>query len=102
MLATAVAILTPMTAPTDPSQPFEHVCEVCGRTETLTADEAYQAGWDYPPHMGEWGVISSRTCDKCLMKDTLWWAVSMHGKTFDDLTPEQLKTAARIRNEVPD
>jgi hypothetical protein len=24
--------------------PFEHLCEVCGRTESLTSTEAYTAG----------------------------------------------------------
>jgi hypothetical protein len=82
--------------------PFEHVCEVCKKTESLSSDAAYAAGWDYPPEMGEWGVISVRTCDRCRMTDTVWWAMIHWKKTLDDLTPEQRKTVARILNEVPD
>ena len=29
-----------------------HICEVCGKTEILTPDEAFNDGWDYPPRMG--------------------------------------------------
>ena len=26
-----------------------HICEVCGKTEILTPEEAFNEGWDYPP-----------------------------------------------------
>lgn len=26
---------------------LKHICEVCGRAEILTPEEAYRAGWDY-------------------------------------------------------
>ena len=29
-----------------------HICEVCGKTEILTPEEAFNEGWDYPPRMG--------------------------------------------------
>lgn len=29
-----------------------HICEVCGKTEILTPEEAFNDGWDYPPRMG--------------------------------------------------
>ena len=29
-----------------------HICEVCGKTEILTSEESFNAGWDYPPRMG--------------------------------------------------
>ncbi len=57
--------------------PFLHVCEVCGKRETLTAAEAFRAGWDYPPRMGGFGLIGPRTCGECQMKDTVWWAMRM-------------------------
>ena len=38
-----------------------HICEVCGRTEVLTPQEAFDKGWDYPPMMGSFGVVSPRT-----------------------------------------
>ena len=57
-------------------KPFDgallHICEVCGRTEVLTPQEAFDEGWDYPPMMGSFGVVSPRTCPNCLMVDTAW------------------------------
>lgn len=85
-----------------PTERFKHVCEVCGKTAMLTAPEAYWAGWDYPPEMGVFGVISPRTCEHCGLDATVWWAIAMDKLTLDELTPDQLKTIARIRNEVPD
>jgi len=81
--------------------PFDHICEVCGKTESLTPAQAYDAGWDYPPQMGEWGVVSPRTCQRCGMDATVWWALTTDKKTVSDLTPEQLATVARIRDEMP-
>jgi len=26
---------------------MKYVCEVCGKTEIMTPEEAYQEGWDY-------------------------------------------------------
>lgn len=81
---------------------FEHICEVCGKSEMLTAGEAYKSGWDYPPHMYQWGAISPRTCENCAMNATVWWALAMDHTPTDDLTAEQRQTAARILNELPD
>ena len=36
---------------------LRHVCEVCGTEETLTEEEAFEKGWDYPPRMGTFGVV---------------------------------------------
>jgi hypothetical protein len=85
-----------------PTERFEHVCEVCGKTAILTSGEAYWSGWDYPPEMGVFGVISPRTCERCGLDATVWWALQMNKLTLDDLTPDQLQTIARIRNEIPD
>lgn len=81
--------------------PFDHICEVCGKIESLTSAEAYDAGWDYPPEMGAWGVVSPRTCERCGMDATVWWALTTEKKTVADLTPEQRATVARIRDEMP-
>lgn len=81
---------------------FDHTCEVCGKTESLTSPEAYDAGWDYPPEMGDWGIVSPRTCQDCGMTDTVWWAMTTGKKGLDDLSPEQRKVVARILNEAPD
>ncbi|OLT50289.1 hypothetical protein BJF89_10265 [Corynebacterium sp. CNJ-954] len=41
-------------------------------------------------------------CEVCGIDATVWWAIAMDKLPLDDLTPDQLKTIARIRNEVPD
>lgn len=79
---------------------YNHVCEVCGHTEVLTPEEAFSKGWDYPPQMGVFGVISARTCGNCLMDKTLWWKFTM-GEVNDvsDLTESELVTLNRILGE---
>jgi len=84
-----------------------HICEVCDAEVLLTPDEGHEAGWDYPPKMGVFGVVSPRTCPNCSMAHTLWWAVAVDGFTVDMLTPRQVATLARIHGEpdnivVPD
>lgn len=78
---------------------FHHICEVCGRDEVLSPDEAYTAGWDYPPRMGVFGVISPRTCPKCLMQQTVWWAVTVDGYTGDMLNARQRAAVERMLAE---
>lgn len=80
---------------------FEFVCEACDKTETLTNDEAFHAGWDYPPFIGSWGIVSPRTCPDCLINMTLWWALAAEGRTPDQLTEKQTQTLARILAEEP-
>ena len=74
--------------------------ESCGSEELLTSDDAYEA-WDFPPWMGTWGVVSPRTCPKCPMRQTAWWAMAFEKRGFDDLTPQELKAVGRILEEVP-
>ena len=77
-----------------------HVCEVCGKTKIMTPEEAFNEGWDYPPRMGTFGVVSPRTCGDCGIEDTLWMALqSGKIKSLDDMTPEQRVVLARIQNE---
>lgn len=79
---------------------LRHICEVCGKEEILTSDQAYeQGGWDYPPRMGQFKVVSPRTCGSCGINGTLWWAMTMEGKQIDDLSERQLETLHRILNE---
>jgi hypothetical protein len=78
---------------------FHHICEVCDRDEILTPTEAYKAGWDYPPRMGQFGVISPRVCRGCLMNQTVWWALAMDGYTEEMLTERQRQVIARIQSE---
>ncbi|TFD52379.1 hypothetical protein E3T46_05800 [Cryobacterium sp. Hh11] len=84
-----------------PAEPFMHWCEVCGREELLITEDAFNAGWDFPPKIGTFGVISPRTCPKCPMAGTVWWAISVDAFSTDMLTPSQLKTMGRILEEVP-
>ena len=76
-----------------------HICEVCGKQEMLTPDEAFEAGWDYPPKMGAFGVVSPRICGECSTKDTLWWALVCERKGVQDLTSRQKETLRRISQE---
>jgi hypothetical protein len=78
---------------------FHHVCEVCGKDEITTPDEAYEAGWDYPPRMGGFGVISPRVCPRCPMPETAWFAMAMRGCAMEDLTDRQRAAIERIMGE---
>lgn len=78
---------------------LHHICEVCGKDEILTPAAAYEAGWDYPPKQGMFGVISPRTCPSCLTEKTVWWAIAMDGFTEDMLTDTQRETVSRILAE---
>jgi hypothetical protein len=82
-----------------PESAFEHWCEVCGRSEVLTPHDAFDAGWDFPPRMGAWGVISPRTCPNCPTEKTLWWAIVIDHLDFNDASEHQKRVAARILAE---
>lgn len=83
----------------DENKQYLHICEVCGRTEILTPSEAFHAGWDYPPLMGSFGIISPRTCPNCDMMDTVWAALALRYTNPNDLTDEQKKVLVRILAE---
>lgn len=79
---------------------FWHCCEVCGKKELLTADEAFDQGWDYPPRMGQFGnFLTARTCGSCGIADTLCFKLMSGEKTFSDLEDREKETLERIRNE---
>ena len=82
---------------------FWHYCEVCGKKEFITAQEAFDSGWDYPPHIGAFGLLSPRTCGNCRMIDTLYWKINTSGRLpvvcEGDLSPEELITWRRIKGE---
>ncbi len=80
-------------------QKLIHICEVCGKTEIMTSDEAFEKGWDYPPKMGAFGIVSPRTCGDCAINLTVWWALVSEKKSFDELSPTQKKTIQRIQGE---
>jgi hypothetical protein len=78
---------------------LRHLCEVCGRDEILTPAVAYERGWDYPPRMGQFGIVGPRTCGSCPMSETVWAALMLHGRSQEDLTEKQLDVVARILAE---
>jgi len=82
------------------SKKLIHICEVCGKTKIMTPEQAFNEGWDYPPKMGAFGIVSPRTCGDCSMMDTLWMALqSGKIKGIDDMTVDQRVVLDRIQNE---
>ena len=85
------------------TRPFWHHCEVCGKKEFLTAEDAFNRGWDYPPKMGFFGLLGPRTCGNCQMTDTLYWKIQTSGKLpivmEGDLNDKELTTWRRIKGE---
>lgn len=77
-----------------------YICEVCGKEEMLTEEEAYLGGWDYPPYMGQFGVVSPRTCPDCTMEETAWAALVLKNKTYPELSERQKETVQRIMKET--
>ena len=84
-------------------RPIWHYCEVCGRKEFITAKDAFDTGWDYPPQMGYFGLLSPRTCGNCTIKDTLYMKINSPGRfpvvIESELTPAELITWRRIKSE---
>ena len=78
---------------------LRHICEVCGRDEILTPGEAFDAGWDYPPRMGIYGVVSPRVCPGCPITATAWWALTVDRTDSDALTERQRAAVERIAGE---
>lgn len=77
------------------SRPFWHYCEVCGAKVFCTAQDAFDAGWDYPPQLGRFGLLGPRTCGECDITSTLYWKVQQQAMPIvieSTLTKEELKT----------
>ena len=77
----------------------EYLCEVCGKKETLTEEAAYRAGWDYPPFIGLWAVVSPRTCPNCGIEQTAYWHVLREGT--ENIPANHMATIRRIMAETP-
>ena len=77
---------------------YLHICEVCGKQEFLTPKEAYDQGWDYPPHFGIYGMLSPRTCPNCTIDQTVWFALQS-GKKITELPKRMIDTIKRIQGE---
>ena len=76
-----------------------HICEVCGKTEILAPEEAFNDGWDYPPRMGSFGILGPRTCGDCPINLTVWWALVVEKKMVSELSQQQKETIKRIQGE---
>jgi len=77
-----------------------HICEICGKAKIMTPEEAFNEGWDYPPRMGKFGIVSPRTCGDCGMDKTLWHLLQRGEiKRIEDLSDIQQATLLRIQNE---
>jgi rubrerythrin len=76
---------------------YHYVCEVCGKEQDLTEDEAFKAGWDYPPFIGMWGVLSPRTCPNCTIDKTAYWHVITRGT--QDIPENHMATIKRVMAE---
>ena len=76
-----------------------HICEVCGKTEILAPEEAFNDGWDYPPRMGSFGILGPRTCGDCPINLTVWWALVSAKKLVSKLSQQQKETIKRIQGE---
>ena len=85
------------------TRPFWHYCEVCGKKEFITAQDAYNSGWDYPPQIGVFGLLGPRTCRGCSIADTLYMKINAPDRiplvVESELTPEELATWKRIKGE---
>lgn len=78
---------------------YNHICESCGLEENLTSDAGFDAGWDYPPRMGVFGIISPRTCPNCVITKTLWWRLQSAEVDAETITDEDRILIERITTE---
>lgn len=62
----------------------------------MTPEEAYREGWDYPPRMGAFTVLSPRTCPTCPIDTTLWWKVAVKKEA---MTEKGIALITRIQEE---
>lgn len=76
-----------------------HICENCNKQEVLTSEDGYKQGWDYPPKMGAFKVISPRTCGNCGIQTTLWWEITCNKTPPDQLSDKHQETLKRILTE---
>ena len=77
-----------------------YICEHCGNVARYqTPEEAFNDGWDYPPKMGSFGVISPRTCGNCTIDTTVYWKLVAEHVAPEDLELKDKETLIRIINE---
>ena len=76
-----------------------HVCENCGKQELLSGEEANKQGWDYPPYIGQFKIVSPRTCGACGIETTLWWELTCNKTPISQLSKKHIQTLQRILGE---
>lgn len=75
---------------------YKVICEVCGKEQIYdNLEDAYNDGWDYPPYIGEFGILSPRTCPDCDITRTVWYKF----QSSDRINIHDLKVIERIKNE---
>jgi hypothetical protein len=50
--------------------------------------------------MGQFGVISARTCGSCYIDTTAWWQISVNNKKPEELSEKHKATIKRIQGET--
>lgn len=84
----------------DEETKLKYECETCGRIDECTEEEAYQMGWDYPPFIGVWGIVSPRTCPGCGIDTTAYWFLTNRKAEDQGPIPERhMLTLKRIMAE---
>ncbi|AIQ50632.1 hypothetical protein R70331_03160 [Paenibacillus sp. FSL R7-0331] len=78
---------------------LRHICECCGKEQTISSEEAYAQGWDYPPKMGSFKIVSPRTCGECIIQNTLWWEITCNKTPPGQLSERHQQTLKRILTE---
>lgn len=79
---------------------LKYICENCGKTSIYdNPEDAFNAGWDYPPRMGKFGIISPRTCGNCGIDTTLYWKL-ITGNVLKNTTVDGKKLNKSSLNEV--
>lgn len=78
---------------------LRHICENCGKEEILSSEVGYKQGWDYPPKMDAFKIISPRTCGDCGIKTTLWWEIAFYKTPPEQLSEKHQETLKRILTE---
>ena len=78
---------------------LRHICETCGKEEILTSEAGFESGWDYPPRLGTFGIVSPRTCGICGVETTLWWELVIRKTPIEQLNARHQRTLQRILSE---
>lgn len=78
---------------------LRHICENCGKEQILSSEEGNKQGWDYPPKMGTFKIISPRTCGGCGIQTTLWWEITCNKTPPNQLSERHQQTLKRILTE---